>query len=131
MIIALESLLFLLGGIALGALLMQLFGRGVDTDKERSRPPVVRLVRTPITAEGFEKTRLMINDRVILTASSQGLRPAAYADEVEYVEAIATRVASALGTTVELERMTAGDAPDEEEVLTQYLPTSERDRGMR
>lgn len=131
MIIVIESLLFLLGGVVLGVLLTQLFGRGVDTGKERSNLPMVRLVRTPITMEGFEKTRLVINNRVILTASSEGLRPAAYADEIEYVEAIATRVASALGTTVELERTSAQDSAGEEDILTQYLPKSERNRDAR
>jgi hypothetical protein len=106
--IAIESVLFLLGGIVLAVILIQLFGRGGEAT--RGRPATVRLVRQTQAPDGHEETRLTINDQVILTASSAGLRLADYADEVARLEAIATRIASALGGSVELARVGAKSA---------------------
>ena len=100
--IAIESVLFLLGGIVLAVVLIQVFGRGGEAARGR---PSVRLVRSTQAPDGAEETRLTINDRPILTASSEGLRLADYADEVERLETIATRIASALGGSVELARV--------------------------
>jgi hypothetical protein len=107
MVIAIESLLFLLAGIALAVVLVQIFGRG-----EQRRPATVRLVRWLKPAEAGEETRLLINDLVVLTVSNEGLRLADYADEVERLETIATRIATALGGRVELARL-EGKAPAE------------------
>jgi hypothetical protein len=107
--IAIESLLFLLAGIALAVLLIQLFGKGGEVVRGR---PVVRLVRSVTSPDEVEETRLTINDQAILSTSSEGLRLADYADEVERLETIATRIASALGTRVELTRL--GTAKDVE-----------------
>jgi hypothetical protein len=63
-------------------------------------------------AEAGEETRLLINDLVVLTVSNEGLRLADYADEVERLETIATRIATALGGRVELARL-EGKAPAE------------------
>ncbi|MCX6030719.1 MAG: hypothetical protein NT169_15660 [Chloroflexi bacterium] len=100
--IAIESVLFLLGGIVLAVVLIQVFGRGGEAARGR---PIVRLVRSTQASDGAEETRLTINDQPILTASSEGLRLADYADEVERLETIATRIASALGGSVELARV--------------------------
>jgi hypothetical protein len=100
--IAIESVLFLLAGIVLAVVLIQVFGRGGEAARNRG---VVRLVRATRATDGAEETRLTINDQPILTASSEGLRLADYADEVERLETIATRIASALGGRVELARI--------------------------
>jgi hypothetical protein len=102
--IAIESLLFLLAGIALAVLLIQLFGKGGEAVRSR---PLVRLVRSVTSPNGVEETRLTINDQAILSTSSEGQRLADYTDEVERLETIATRIASALGTRVELTRLGA------------------------
>jgi hypothetical protein len=100
--IAVETLLLLIGGVVLAVLLVQIFARGSEAGRGR---PVIRLVRATRAADGAEETRLTINDQAILTASSAGLRLADYADEIERLEMIATRIASALGGTVELARV--------------------------
>jgi hypothetical protein len=64
--IAIESLLFLLAGIALAVLLIQLFGKGGEAVRGR---PVVRLVRSVKSPDNIEETRLTINDQPILTTS--------------------------------------------------------------
>ena len=118
--IAIESVLFLLGGIILAVVLIQVFGRGGEAAKGRPR---VRLVRSTQASDGAEVTRLTINDQPILTASSAGLRLADYADEVERLETIATRIASALGGSVELARVGSPKPGLETGVPVQELPT--------
>ncbi len=117
MVIAVESLLFLLAGIILAVVLIQIFGRGGER-----RTPAIRLVRSLKPADGAEETRLLINDQAILTASSAGLRLADYSDEVERLETIATRIASALGAHVELARLEGKDPGQIEGVPVRKLP---------
>jgi hypothetical protein len=128
MTIAIESLLVLLGGIVLAVLLIQVFGRGTGTPRPRSASGtgVVKLERQVQPQEGTEETRLLINDQAILAASSAGLRLADYADEVEQLEMVATRIASALGVSVELARLPSGSGPAEQEeaVPVRRLPRS-------
>ncbi len=102
MAIAVESLVFLLGGIILAVLLWQVLGRPKPTPPDGA--PTVRLVRTPRTAEGREETILTINDRAILTVNNEDLRFSEFADRLEQLEAVATRIAAALGVSVEFTR---------------------------
>jgi hypothetical protein len=124
--IAVESLLFLLGGIILAVILIQVFGRWPEAGRGRALP-LVRLVRQTPPADGHEETRLLINEQAIVTASSQGLRLADYAAEVEQIEAMATRIASALGVNVELARIGLKSAELEEGVPVRQLPRGERE----
>ena len=66
---------------------------------------MVKLERQVKPRDSTEETRLLINDQAILTASSAGVRLADYADEVEQLEMVATRIASALDVSVELARL--------------------------
>jgi hypothetical protein len=104
MAIGIESLLFLLGGVILAFALVRAFGRSA-TDARSRGGAQVRLERTMSSAGGVEETRLLLNDQPILVASSEGVRLADYADEVEQLEAIATHMAAALGVAVELTRL--------------------------
>jgi hypothetical protein len=114
MMIAIESLLFLLGGFVLAFVLLQVFARPSDAGRERKAPavPVVKLLRLTQFSDGHEETRLLVNDREILIVTDQGLRQEAYAAEVEHLEAMATVLASALDVTVAFTRRSA-DAADE------------------
>jgi len=100
--IVIDSLIFLLLGMFLSYVLMRAFAK---PDGNGSAKTAVRLVRTARTADGREETRLLMNDTVILTASNDGVRLAEYADEVEQLEAVAARLASSLGVTVEFTRV--------------------------
>jgi hypothetical protein len=124
MTFAVESLLFLLGGIVLAVVLIQAFGRPGASEKgsAASTAPSVRLVRLSQPAQGFEETRLLINGQPILSASSQGLRLAEYAEEVERLEAVATRIARALGVAVELARLEPGSGEGEAAIPIAQLP---------
>lgn len=82
--------------------LVRVFGR---TAGGAGLKPAVKLVRTARSADGREETRLLINDTVILTASNDGVRLADYADQVEQLEAVAARLATSLGVTVEFTRI--------------------------
>jgi len=126
MAIAIESLLFLLGGVILAFVLVRAFGR--SSDDARSRDGIhVRLERALNSSDGIEETRLVLNDQVILVASSAGVRLADYADEVEQLEAIATHIASALGVAVELQRLAGkGGQPLEEAVPVRRLPRNQQ-----
>ena len=126
MAIAIESLLFLLGGVILALVLVRAFGRG--SDDTRSRGAVqVKLERAMNASDGIEETRLVLNDQPILVASSAGVRLADYADEVEQLEAIATHMASALGVTVELTRLSGkGGRPTEAPVAVRRLPRNQQ-----
>jgi hypothetical protein len=127
MAIAVESLLFLLGGVILALVLVKAFGR--SSDDTRSRAGIhVRLERALNSSDGIEETRLVLNEQTILVASSAGVRLADYADEVEQLEAIATHMASALGVTVELTRLPGkGGQPMEEAVPVRRLPRNQQD----
>jgi hypothetical protein len=134
MAIGIEALLFLIGGIVLAVILIQVFGR--RTGSARSRPESgmarVRLERKMKFPEGIDETRLLINDQPILVASGEGLRLADYADEVEQLETMATRIALALGVSVELARVPEkGGKPQEEAVPVRRLPRSQQDDTSR
>lgn len=123
--IAIESLLFLLAGIVLAVVLIQVFGRGSGSHKTTAG---VKLERRVWPREGTEETRLLINDQAILAASSVGVRLADYADEVEQLERVATRIASALGVSVELTRPPGkGGLAEEEAVPVRRLPRNQQD----
>jgi hypothetical protein len=107
MAIAVESLFLLLAGLLLAAVLWYALGR------PRSGAPVVRLIRSPRAPDGRERTFLTVNDRVILIADNEGLRSGEYADQLEQLEAVAARIAAALGVSVELTR-TGAPAFDEQ-----------------
>jgi len=126
MAIAIESLLFLLGGIILALVLIKAFGRSGNEARARGAAQV-RLERTMNSADGVEETRLLLNDQPILVASSAGVRLADYAAEVEQLEAIATHMASALGVTVEFTRLPSkGAQPAEEAVPVRRLPRNQQ-----
>lgn len=123
--IAIESLLFLLAGIVLAVILIQVFGRGSGRDKTTA---VIKLERRVRLRDNTEETRLLINDQAILAASSEGVRLADYADEVEQLETVATRIASALGVSVELTRLPGkGGSAEEEAVPVRRLPRNQQD----
>jgi hypothetical protein len=100
--IAVESLVFLFGGILLAVLLWQVLGRPKPAAPQGA--PSVKLVRTPRTADGREETILTVNDRVILTVNNENVRLSEFADRLEQLEAVATRIAGGLGVTVEFTR---------------------------
>ena len=126
MAIAVESLLFLLGGVILAFVLIKAFGRSANDARSRGAAQV-RLERTMNSADGVEETRLLLNDQPILVASSAGVRLADYAAEVEQLEAIATHMASALGVTVEFTRLPSkGAQPAEEAVPVHRLPRNQQ-----
>jgi hypothetical protein len=112
------SLVFLIIGMLLGWLLVRSFGKPERSASDAS----VKLVRTARTAEGREETRLVVNDNVILTASNDGVRLSAYADEVEQLEAVAARLARSLGVTVEFARIGPRLSGDENGVSIRSLP---------
>ena len=123
--IAIESLLFLLAGIVLAVILIQVFGRGAGPNKAAA---VIKLERRVRLRDNTEETRLLINNQAILAASSEGVRLADYADEVEQLETVATRLASALGVSVELTRLPDKGGPAAvEAVPVRRLPRNQRD----
>jgi hypothetical protein len=107
MTVAIESVLLLLAGISLAIFVSRALSRGTGP-APADGAPAVQLVRTARTAEGLEETRLAVNDQVIVAASNDGIRLAEYADEVEQLEAVAARLARALGSTVQFVRLNAG-----------------------
>ena len=125
--IAIESLLFLVGGIALTVGLAQLFGWwGAGRRQPALSTPSVRLVRQVKTPGGPEETRLTINDQIILVASGEGLRPAEYAEQVERLETIASRIATSLSASVELARLGPREGPSAAGVPVRGLLDEER-----
>ncbi len=84
MTVAIESVLFLLAGIALAIVVTRVLSRGMEPPPATGAA-AVQLVRTARTADGREETRLTVNDQVIVAASNDGVRLAEYADEVEFV----------------------------------------------
>jgi hypothetical protein len=126
MAIAVESLLFLLGGVVLAFVLIKAFGRSANDARSRGAAQV-RLERAMSAADGVEETRLLLNDQSILVASSAGVRLADYADEVEQLEAIATHMAAALGVAVELTRLPGkGSQSADEAVPVRRLPRNQQ-----
>jgi hypothetical protein len=111
MTIAIETLLLLVVAIVLTIVLTRAIGRSGESSVRSVGSPGVKIVRTARTPEGHEETWLVVNEQVILTASNDGLRLAQYADEVEQLEAVAARLAKAMGVTVEFSRRGV-DAPD-------------------
>lgn len=129
MAIAVESLLFLLGGVILALVLVRAFSRGAGNAGSRAAAGAaqVKLERAMRLPEGVEETRLVLNDQTILVASSAGVRLADYADEVEQLETIATHIASALGVTVELARLPGkGGQLEEAAVSVHRLPRNQQ-----
>jgi len=123
--IAWQPLLFLLAGIVLAAVLILIFGRVFETSRTSAGANTVTLVRSPRTADGREETRLLINDKLILTATNDGVRLSAYAAEVEQLEALADRIASALGVNVSFTRLPARGAEAAEGLAVRSLPRLE------
>jgi len=107
MTVAIESVLFLLAGIVLAIVVTRVLSRSMESTPAAGAS-TVQLVRTARTADGREETRLTVNDQVIVAASNDGIRLAEYADEVEQLEAVAARLARALGSNVEFVRLGAG-----------------------
>lgn len=133
MAIAIESIVFLIGGVLLAVLLWQVLGRPKPAPQSALS---VKLVRTPRTADGREETILTINDRVILTVNNEDMRLSEFADRLEQLEAVATRIAGALGVTVEFTRagpQTAQDAgiPMTDLPLTTEAELEEADARLR
>jgi hypothetical protein len=131
--IAIESIVFLIGGVLLAVLLWQVLGRPKPAPQSALS---VKLVRTPRTADGREETILTINDRVILTVNNEDMRLSEFADRLEQLEAVATRIAGALGVTVEFTRagpQTAQDAgiPMTDLPLTTEAELEEADARLR
>ncbi len=116
----LDSLVFLIVGMLLGMILMRTFGKSSEGGQ-----PSVKLVRTARTADGREETRLFINDAAILTASNDGVRLAEYADEVEQLEAVAARLATSMGVTVEFARVGARTPGGENGIPVRNLPAGQ------
>lgn len=130
--IAVDSPLLLLGGIAVATVLILAFGRGGGAGPRGGRDAAsVRLVRSVKLPEYIEESRLVINDQVILSASSAGLRPADYVDEVDQLETVATRIASALGVGLELARLDPKEARLEAGVPVRQLPHPRSDATER
>ncbi len=118
----LDSLVFLVIGMVLGLVLMRTFGKPGS-----GAAASVRLVRTARTPDGREETRLFVNDAAILTASNDGVRLAEYADEVEQLEAVAARMAAAMGVTVEFTRVGPKTPGGENGIPMRNLPAAQED----
>jgi hypothetical protein len=123
--IAIESIIFLIGGIVLAVLLWQVLGRPKPASTQGA--PSVKLVRTPRTADGREETILTINDRAILTVNNEDMRLSEFADRLEQLESVATRMATALGVSVEFTRSGPITPPDAGIAMDALPPASEAD----
>ena len=117
-----EVLLILLVAVALIVLLSQVFGRGAKSEAGPRGAPSVKLVRTVRGADGREETLLTVNERVILAANNDGVRLADYADDVEQLEAVAARIAAALGVTVAFTRVGGQKPGDEKGIFMRDVP---------
>jgi hypothetical protein len=116
----LDSLVFMVVGMLLGLVLMRTFGKPGG-----GAPASVKLVRTARTADGREETRLFVNGAAILTASNDGVGLAEYADEVEQLEAVAARLATSLGVTVEFSRVGVRTPGGENGIPVRNLPVEQ------
>jgi hypothetical protein len=112
MMIAVETAVVLVVIALLVGVVALVFGWG-RMGKGSPRVPLVKLVRTVPTAQGREQLLLTVNERVILAADSEGMRLSDYAEQVEQMEAVATRLAAALGTPVEFSRAAPRKPGDE------------------
>ncbi|MCX7707138.1 MAG: hypothetical protein N2204_03930 [Anaerolineae bacterium] len=111
--------------VLIALLLIVLLARAFSRPNEApAAAHTVMLVRSPRTADGREETRLLINDKLILTATNDGVRLAAYTEEVEQLEALAARIASALGVSVSFTRLPA-KGTDAEGIAVRSLPRIE------
>lgn len=109
--------------VLIALLLIVLLARAFSRPNEASATTnTVTLVRSPRTADGREETRLLINDKLILTATNDGVRLAAYAEEVEQLEALAARIASALGVSVSFTRLPGKGTETAEGISVRSLP---------
>lgn len=104
--IAVETLLLILVILVLAGAAIYTLGRPAAS----RGAPSVRLVRIPRTADGREETYLAVNDTIILTVSNDGVRLSDFADQLEQLEAVATRLAGALGVSVEFARGVPADS---------------------
>jgi hypothetical protein len=91
----------------------------------------VKLVRTARTAQGREELLLTVNERVILAADSEGVRLSEYAEQTERMEAVATRLAAALGTPVEFARAAARKPGEEAGIPIGALPETDDEEVAR
>jgi hypothetical protein len=121
MMIAIESLAFLAAGVLLVVVVAWALGWG-RMGRGATHTPSVKLVRAPRNAQGREELLLTVNDRVILAADNEGVRLSDYADRVEQMEAVATRLAAALGTPVEFARSAARKPGDEPGIAIEDVP---------
>jgi hypothetical protein len=121
MMIAIESLAFLVAGALIVGVLAWALGLG-RAGKGAPRTPSVKLVRTARTPQGREELLLTVNERVILAADSQGVRLSDYAEQVEQMEAVATRLAAALGAPVEFARAAPRKPGDETGIPISQTP---------
>jgi hypothetical protein len=90
--------------------------------KGAPRAPSVKLVRTLRTAQGREELLLTVNERVILAADNEGVRLSDYAERVEQMEAVATRLGEALGAPVEFARAAPRKPGDETGIPIEQAP---------
>ena len=119
--IAIETVVVLVVIALLAFVLALAFGWG-RFGKGGPHTPSVKLVRSPRTAQGREELLLTVNERVILAANNEGLRLSEYADQVEQMESVATRLAAALGTPVEFARTAARKPGDETGIPINQVP---------
>lgn len=117
---AFELLMVLVAVIVLAVVLTQAQSRGKARTEQNAG--TVKLVRTVRGIDGREETLLMVNERVILTANNDGVRLSDYADEVEQLEAVAARMAAALGVTVEFARVGGQKPGDEKGIAMRAVP---------
>jgi hypothetical protein len=122
------AIIELLGILLVGMLLVVVLTRAFSRPSQSSPSDAsVKLVRTARTPDGREDTRLQVNDTVILTASNDGVRLGEYADEVEQLEAVAARLASSLGVTVEFTRVAPRTADADAGIPVRDLPPLEEE----
>ncbi len=124
MITILEVSIIVLIAILLIVLLARAFSR---PNEPSAAAHTVTLVRSPRAADGREETRLLINDQLILTATNDGMRLAAYTEEVEQLEMLAARIASALGVSVSFTRLPGKGTENTEGIAVRSLPRVEED----
>jgi hypothetical protein len=121
--IAIETAVILVVVALLVGLVALLLGWG-RSGRSAPRTPAVKLVRTQRTAQGREELLLTVNERVILAADNEGVRLSDYAERVEQMEAVATRLAAALGTPVEFVRAVPRKPGDEAGIPIDQAPSA-------
>jgi hypothetical protein len=123
--IALDALVVLLFGGLIALLLWRVFAGGAPARQADS--PSVKLVRGGKNSAGREQTSLVINEQVILTATDDGLRLSDYTREVERLELVAAKIATALNTGVELSRAAGRPAEANNGIAIRDLPEAASD----